>query len=106
MNDETLIPPLVLVRVPRQKFDALYDLTIKGMRALVVGEPKRGINYARVAKIHSQGNKFGLALMIVEDISQFKNKDPVIISYKKIGDLEATLQILGHKLEDLPRAWI
>lgn len=106
MNDETLIPPLVLIRVPRQKCDELYNLTINGMRPLVVGEPKRGMNYARLVRIESIGKRFGLALLLTQEIDRFTNKDPLIISYKDIGNVEAALRILGHKLEDLPRAWI
>lgn len=106
MENETLIPPLVLIRVPRQKCNELYNLTINGMRPLVVGEPQRGMNYARLVRIESIGKRFGLALMLTQDIAQFTNKDPLILSYKNIGNVEAALRILGHKLEDLPRAWI
>lgn len=105
MNPEPKIPPLVLIRVPRQKCGELHTLTINGIRTVVIGESKTGMNYARLAKIQTQGYKgqFGPALILTQSIDQFTNRDPLIISYRNIGNLEATLQMLGHKLEDMPR---
>lgn len=105
MNPQTKIPPLVLIRVPRQKCGELHTLTINGMRAVVIGEAKTGMNYARLAKIETQRGKghFGPVLILTQAIDQFTDRDPLIISYRNIGNLEATLQIMGHKLEDMPR---
>lgn len=105
MNSEPKIPPLVLIRVPRQKCGELHTLTINGIRAVVIGEPKAGMNYARLAKIQAQGyrGQYGPALILYQAINQFTDRDPLIISYRNIGNLEATLQMLGHKLEDMPR---
>lgn len=108
MYPEPKIPPLVLIRVPRQKCGELHTLTINGIRAVIIGEPKPGMNYARLAKIPAQGTRaqFGPALILVKSIDQFTNMDPLIISYRNIRNLEATLQIMGHKLEDMPRVQV
>lgn len=105
MNPKPKIPP-VLIRVPRQKCVELHTLTINGMRAVIIGEPKTGMNYARLAKIPAQGSRgrFIPALILIQAIDQFTNRDPLIISYRNIGNLEATLQITGYKLEDMP--WV
>lgn len=105
MNNEPIIRPLVLIRVPRQKCGELHNLTINGIRAVVIGEPKTGMNYARLVKGQALSHKaqYGPALVLTQDITQFINKDPLIVSYKKIGDLEAFLQLIGYKLEDMPR---
>ena len=105
MNNEPIIPPLVLIRVPRQKCGELHTLTINGIRAVVIGEPKTGMNYARLAKTQALSHKgpYGPALVLTQDITQFTNKDPLIVSYKKIRNLEAYLQLIGYKLEDMPR---
>lgn len=105
MYPEPKIPPLVLIRVPRQKCGELHTLTINGIRAVVIGEPKPGMNYARLAKIQPQGyrGQYGPALILYQDIGQFTDRGPLVISYRNIGNLEATLQIMGYKLEDMPR---
>ena len=106
MNPVTKVPP-VLIRVPRQKCGELHTLTINGMRAVVVGEPKTGMNYARLAKIDAKDSRGYIpALILIQAIDQFTNRDPLIISYRHIGNLEATLQIMGHKLEDMPRVQV
>lgn len=103
MDIKPNIPPLVLIRVPRQKCYELHNLTINGIRAVVIGEPKAGMNYARLVKIQAQGyrGQYGPALMIIQAIDEFTNREPLIISYRNIGNLEATLQIMGYKLEDM-----
>lgn len=105
MSTEPKIPPLVLIRVPRQKCEELHTLAINGIRTVVIGEPKIGMNYARLAKTQTQGYKgqYGPALILTQAIDQFTNRDPLIISYRNIGNLEATLQIMGYKLEDMPK---
>ena len=104
MNPEHKVPP-VLIRVPRQKCGELHTLTINGMRAVIVGEPKTGMNYARLAKLPANGpkGKYIPALILIQAIDQLTDRDPLIISYRHIGNLEATLQIMGYKLEDMPR---
>lgn len=108
MNPEPKIPPLVLIRVPRQKCGELHTLSINGMRAVIIGEPKTGMNYARLAKIPAKDSRGKCipALILIQAIDQFTNRDPLIISYRNIGNLEATLQMLGHKLEDMPRVQV
>lgn len=105
MDIKPNIPPLILIRVPRQKCGELHNLTINGIRAVVIGEPKTGMNYARLVKGQALSHKaqYGPALVLTQDIDQFTNKDPLIVSYKKIGNLEAFLQLIGYKLEDMPR---
>ena len=104
MNPEPKIPPLVLIRVPRQKWSELHTLTINDIRAVVIGDPKPGMNYARLAKTLPPAYKgqYAPVLVLTQDIDKLINKDPLIISYRNIRNLEATLQIMGYKLEDMP----
>lgn len=104
MNPEPKIPPLVLIRVPRQKWSELHTLTINDIRAVVIGDPKPGMNYARLAKTHPPVYKgqYAPVLVLTHDIDKLTNKDPLIISYRNIRNLEAALQIMGYKLEDMP----
>ena len=105
MDVEPKILPMVLIRVPRQKCGELHTLTINGIRAVVIGEPNAGMNYARLSKFQPTAYKgqYGPVLILIQAIDQFKDKDPIIISYRNIGNLEATLQIMGYKLEDMPK---
>lgn len=104
MNTEPNIPPLVLIRVPRQKCGELHTLTINGIRAVVIGEPKTGMNYARLAKIQAQGyrGQYGPVLILLPHNGEATPREPLVISYRNIGNLEATLQLMGYKLEDMP----
>lgn len=105
MDIKPNIPPLVFIRVPRQKWSELHTLTINDIRAVVIGEPKPGMNYARLAKTQPQVYKgqYAPVLVLTHDIDKFTNKDSLIISYRNIRNLEATLQIMGYKLEDMPK---
>lgn len=104
MNTEPKIPPLVLIRVPRQKCGELHTLTINGIRTVVIGEPKTGMNYARLAKIQTKGyaSQYGPVLILLPHNGETTSREPLIISYRNIGNLEATLQLIGYKLEDMP----
>ena len=104
MSEKPRTDPLVLIRTPRQKCNDLLNLTFNGVRVVIIGEPKQGMNYARLVRIKVNGyaGQISPALLLTNPTIPYSKRDPLIISYKDLGNLEATLQIIGYKIEDMP----
>ena len=104
MSEKPKTDPLVLIRAPRQKCSELHKVTFNGVRVVIIGEPKQGMNYARLVRIKVNGyaGQISPAFLLTNPVIPYSKRDPLIISYKDLGNLEATLQIMGYKIEDMP----